>query len=320
MCCGTFDSLTWGLGFGVWGLGFGSAERAERSGSVAAKLRKSCSPSKSRLTFAGPRCPWARNKHRHSGPGRAGRLLAENAVLVGLGDGGVAGMEGAGTVMASMMRMDAGRVRLSARSRFSGESWPRVQSWRPGRGHGHRHRCGRSPAEGRFAGDAAEGGLEFSLDGGFAGLNLPAAEVGAVIGQGQLPVLWQAPGWVEIGHMVFRLDNRVLEAGARGMASGWWDILSFPALHSCETANSPMWKWLVQGTNGAARVVMDEPTACASGSENRPRNITNLRPEGFSGRLEEWHPTCLSNPWRGTMHLYGIRVFEQQEITARDYV
>src|SRR5580698_750222 len=38
-----------------------------------------------------------------------------------------------------------------------------------------------------FAGDAAEGGLQFSLDGGLTGLDLPAAEVGAVVGEGQLP-------------------------------------------------------------------------------------------------------------------------------------
>src|ERR1035438_10626095 len=45
---------------------------------------------------------------------------------------------------------------------------------------------------------------------------------------------------------------------------------------------------------------------------------TNLRPERLSGRLEEWHPTCLSNPWRGIMDLNGRRVFEQQDKTARE--
>ena len=39
----------------------------------------------------------------------------------------------------------------------------------------------------RFARDAAEGGLQFSLDGGLAGLNLPAAVIGAVVGEGELP-------------------------------------------------------------------------------------------------------------------------------------
>ena len=40
-----------------------------------------------------------------------------------------------------------------------------------------------------FAGDAADGGLEFALDGALAGLDLPAAEIGAVVGEGELPVL-----------------------------------------------------------------------------------------------------------------------------------
>src|SRR5580692_10343217 len=43
----------------------------------------------------------------------------------------------------------------------------------------------------------------------------------------------------------------------------------------------------------------------------------NLRPEGFSRRLEKWQPTCLRNSWRGIMHLFGIRVFEQQDATTR---
>src|ERR1017187_9554667 len=41
-----------------------------------------------------------------------------------------------------------------------------------------------------------------------------------------------------------------------------------------------------------------------------------MRPDRLAGRLEEWHPTCLSYSWRGTMHLFGISVFEQQEETA----
>jgi len=34
-----------------------------------------------------------------------------------------------------------------------------------------------------------EGGLKFALDGEFAGLDLPAMEVGAVVGEGEFPVL-----------------------------------------------------------------------------------------------------------------------------------
>jgi hypothetical protein len=38
------------------------------------------------------------------------------------------------------------------------------------------------------------------LDGGFAGLNLPAPEVSAVVGQGELPGLQSRYGLGEISH------------------------------------------------------------------------------------------------------------------------
>src|ERR1035437_3031491 len=41
-----------------------------------------------------------------------------------------------------------------------------------------------------------------------------------------------------------------------------------------------------------------------------------MRPDRLAGRLEEWPPTCRSYSWRGTMQLFGTRVFEQQEETA----
>src|ERR1035441_9311866 len=56
----------------------------------------------------------------------------------------------------------------------------------------------------------------------------------------------------------------------------------------------------------------------AAGKLKSPWIVTNLRPQRLSGRLKEWQPTCLSNSWRGTMHLYRIRVFDEQEITATD--
>jgi hypothetical protein len=54
--------------------------------------------------------------------------------------------------------------------------------------------------EGGLAGNPAESGLELSLDGGFTGLNLPAAEVGAVVGQGEFPDARTGVGMEEIGH------------------------------------------------------------------------------------------------------------------------
>ena len=54
--------------------------------------------------------------------------------------------------------------------------------------------------EGRFAGDAAQGGLQLALDGGFTGLNLPAPELGAVVGQGELPGLQAGCGLGAYSH------------------------------------------------------------------------------------------------------------------------
>src|SRR6202046_5482313 len=42
-----------------------------------------------------------------------------------------------------------------------------------------------------------------------------------------------------------------------------------------------------------------------------------MSPENFSGRLEKWHPTCPSDPWRGIMHSFDIGVFEQQDVVVR---
>jgi len=52
--------------------------------------------------------------------------------------------------------------------------------------------------ERRFSGDATEGCLEFSLDGGVPRLNLPAAKIGAVIGEGEHPGLRSGAGFVEV--------------------------------------------------------------------------------------------------------------------------
>ena len=52
----------------------------------------------------------------------------------------------------------------------------------------------------RFAGDPPERGLQLTLDGGLAGLHLPAAEIRAVVGQGQLPVLLDGGGLSLVVH------------------------------------------------------------------------------------------------------------------------
>src|SRR5258707_9880258 len=37
-----------------------------------------------------------------------------------------------------------------------------------------------------------------------------------------------------------------------------------------------------------------------------------MRPMVEQQRLDEWHPTCLIDEWRGFMHLYGNRVIVQE--------
>jgi hypothetical protein len=54
--------------------------------------------------------------------------------------------------------------------------------------------------QGRFTRNPAQGCLQFTLDGGFRGLNLPAAEIRAIVGQGELPGLQIWGGLGEIGH------------------------------------------------------------------------------------------------------------------------
>ena len=54
--------------------------------------------------------------------------------------------------------------------------------------------------QGRFAGDPAQGVLQLALNGGFIGLNLPAPEICAIVGQGELPGLRVRFGFGGIGH------------------------------------------------------------------------------------------------------------------------
>ena len=53
----------------------------------------------------------------------------------------------------------------------------------------------------RFAGDALQGSLQLALD-CRSGLHLPAVEVGAIVGKGELPGLRSRPGgfpWRKLG-------------------------------------------------------------------------------------------------------------------------
>jgi len=44
--------------------------------------------------------------------------------------------------------------------------------------------------------DAPQGGLEFALNGGEAGLHLPSVVGGAIVGEGKFPVLHRRLDWL----------------------------------------------------------------------------------------------------------------------------
>ena len=62
----------------------------------------------------------------------------------------------------------------------------------------------------------------------------------------------------------------------------------------------------------------DEPAGTEQAAQNRWR-LTNLRPERLSGVLKNGTPHASATSWRGIMHLFGRRVFEQQDETARSW-
>ena len=164
--------------------------RSVRSGSLAAKLWKSCSPSKSRAQAGARRDPAPRGRHRHSGPGRAGRAPRERCGTRRSWQWPNAAHESCFVRLWLRRHVSTGEGSGSARA---------AGFRRNGSAQGKARHLGQCVDSGvgaagalrqrRLAGDAAQRGLQFALDGRQAGLHLPALEVGAVVGQGQLPGL-----------------------------------------------------------------------------------------------------------------------------------
>ncbi len=176
------------LGSAVAGAG---TLRLARSGSVAAKLRKSCSPSKSFAAFAARPGPWARGRQEHSAPRTADRSPRGRR---GIHKSSPSPSAGHGMSREPFSLRECGwmqgNVRLKARSkiirrdgRLQAKARHLTQRMNPG--------IGAAGALGQrsFAGHAPQRRLQFALDCGFARLHLPAAEICAVIGQSQLPGL-----------------------------------------------------------------------------------------------------------------------------------
>ena len=83
--------------------------------------------------------------------------------------------------------MDGGKVRLRARQVLRRDGRPERKTGDLGQCVNAGIGAAGALGQGSFAGDAAECRLQFALNGRLAGLDLPAAEVGAVVGQSQLP-------------------------------------------------------------------------------------------------------------------------------------
>ena len=128
--------------------------------------------------------------------------MREDAVFVSFGDGRMARMKWCvARVLVSSMRMEAGSVRLRARCRFSGGIGARrVEAGHLGQGVDSGIGAAGALGQRRFAGDAAESGLQFALDGGLAGLHLPALEASAIVGEGYFPSLERRCGLVLVAH------------------------------------------------------------------------------------------------------------------------
>ena len=80
--------------------------------------------------------------------------------------------------------------------------------------------------QGLFASNALDGLLEFALDGDFTGLDLPAVEISAVIGQDEFPVLELRDGFGRIGHWKGR-SYQGIRRGRTRKRKTHWDILNF---------------------------------------------------------------------------------------------
>ena len=73
----------------------------------------------------------------------------------------------------------------------------------------------RALGQGRFAGDPAQRRLQFALYGRFARLNLPAAKLGPVVGQGEFPVFSSAAGMDAICHGTSWITGYLKQGGYR---------------------------------------------------------------------------------------------------------
>ena len=113
----------------------------------------------------------------------------EDAVLVGLAEGGVAGMEGGGDGFDGEDTDAGGKAAVEGAVQVGGGDG-RGEREAGDLGEGVNAGVGAAGALGEdaLAGGAVDGVGEQALDGGKVGLDLPSAVRGAIVGEGELPV------------------------------------------------------------------------------------------------------------------------------------
>ena len=183
--CGSVDGAD-GRGFSVGGAGGEVRIRCgERKEVVFAEKVFGALPESGQIQRPGAGVSIARKEGRTSM-----RPAGIDAVLIGLGCGGMAGMEGMRRRCSGKNadRRRQGAVECAEKA-FRRDA--RVERKAGDLGESV-HACIGTPralGERSFTGDAAEGVLKFALDGDRIGLDLPSVEVGTVVGKSEFPGL-----------------------------------------------------------------------------------------------------------------------------------
>ena len=200
------------LRFARYAAGAGSARRRARSGSTAANEVKSCSPA-TRAAACCMAVSFKRIGVVGDVAGEKGRndIAAPDAVVIALGAGGVAGMEAFRHFIDGEDANGGGKPVVEHDAEVCGRNGAGGLKGCD-LGEGVNAGVGASGALGQklLSGEALDGVGQSALDGGLAGLNLPAVEGRAVIGerefesagahrshgfQGWLPTISRFQGW-----------------------------------------------------------------------------------------------------------------------------
>ena len=154
-----------------------------------------------------------------------------------------------------------------------------------------------------LAGDTAQSGLQLALDGGLSGLNLPAAELRAVVGQGQLPGLQAGSGLGDVGHGYLvqisgysKASKNMSRNRVRGRPVGVRGFPSFPQrtrkgwgaerLWQVDIGQIPYIGQVLKTGGRGAGVGYTQLSACAGGADARRSEEKSQAKTGMAGTNE----------------------------------